>query len=100
MAVTRAIVPAAEGRFGPARRLRAPDGGRVAHSAADCDSHCSARCARASCGSCMQIPGVAEMRPGNFNGGFHGGDTWQRWLFVLLIVVALVAGAILLARMW
>jgi putative membrane protein len=40
------------------------------------------------------------MRPGNFNGGFHGGDTWQRWLFVLLIVVALVAGAILLARMW
>jgi putative membrane protein len=39
------------------------------------------------------------MRPRPFDGGFNGGDTWQRWLFLLLIVIALVAGAVLLARL-
>ena len=41
------------------------------------------------------------MRPRLFDGGYYdGGAAWQRWLFVLLIVIALVGGAILLARMW
>ncbi|HXA28355.1 MAG TPA: SHOCT domain-containing protein [Candidatus Angelobacter sp.] len=41
------------------------------------------------------------MRPGPFGDGYYGGgDAWQRWLFLLLIVIALVAGTVLLARMF
>ena len=46
---------------------------------------------------------MALMRPrfiGPGPGDFHDGPSWQRWLFVLLIVVAIVVGVVLLARMW
>jgi putative membrane protein len=32
--------------------------------------------------------------------GFHSEATWQRGLFLLLIVIALVVGAVVLFRMW
>jgi len=41
------------------------------------------------------------MHPRFFGGPFHGGGpSWVHWLFVFLIVVAIVAGVWLIARMW
>jgi putative membrane protein len=40
------------------------------------------------------------MHRGFFGGPYDGGATWQHGLFLLLIVIAIVAGVVLLARMW
>lgn len=40
------------------------------------------------------------MRRGFFGGPYGGGPAWVHWLFVFLIVVAIVAGVWLIVRLW